>query len=406
MIIVQKYGGSSVADNERIMAVAKRIVRTYAEGNKVIVVLSAQGDMTDELLENAKTINPKASARELDMLISTGEQQSAALMAMAIHSLGYPAVSLTGGQAGILSSSAYGSARIKNIDPERIQTELDRNNIVLVAGFQGINRLGDITTLGRGGSDTTAVALAAVLHADICEKYTDADGIYTADPRIVKNAKKLKEITYDEMLELAALGANVLASRSVEMAKKYMVNIAVRSSLQAINDDPGTIVKGECKMENTYISGVAVDKNVTGISIKGLTDKPGVAFRVFSLLAKEKISVDLIIQTVSPSTEISFVVNSANAGKALEVLNDNAEYIGFGQLDRSDNVAKLSVVGAGLASTPGVAAKMFEALTDSGVNIRMISTSEIKISVLVDKNEVERAANYVHDIFFREGGVN
>ena len=400
MLIVQKYGGTSVADNDRIMSAARRIVRAYDSGSKVVVVLSAQGNMTDDLIAKALSVNPDASAREMDMLMATGEQQSAALMAMAIHKLGYPAVSLTGYQAGIHSSATHGSARIRSIDTKRIVTETDKRNLVLVAGFQGVTKNGDITTLGRGASDTTAIALAAALNARLCEIYTDVDGIYTADPRIVKNARKLKEISYDEMLELSSLGANVLASRAAEMAKKYQVNVVVRSSL---SDDPGTSVKGESVMENTYISGVAVDREVTSISVKGLTDRPGVAFKIFSLLAKEGISVDLIVQSISPSSEISFIVNTSNASKATQILNSNAKYVGCGEVTRSDNVAKLSVVGAGMASNPGVASKMFEALADAGVNIRMISTSEIKITVLIGENEVERAANYVHDKFFHEG---
>jgi len=396
-----KFGGTSVGTDERIMRAAGRITEEYAKGFKVVAVCSAQGDTTDELIEKAARINPDASKREMDMLLSTGEQQSVALMSMAIHKLGYPAVSLTGYQAGICSSSSHRAARIKRIETDRLCSELDRNNIVVVAGFQGIDRYGDITTLGRGASDTTAVAIAAALDSDICEIYTDVDGVYTADPRIVKNAMKIDVISFDEMLELATLGAQVLHSRSVEMAKKYRVKLVVRSSL---TDAPGTLVKEETKLESTYISGLAIDKDVTVISLVGLKDMPGVAFKIFSLLAKEKISVDIILQSIGRNNtkDISFTVKKSEAMQSIDLITGNKDNIGYDSISFNDKIAKLSVVGAGMASNPGVASKMFEALSDAGVNIGMISTSEIKISVLIDANDVERAANYVHDKFMIE----
>jgi len=401
LLIVQKYGGSSVADNERIFRVARHIVDTYRQGHKLVVVLSAQGDTTDDLYAKAYAINPNASKRELAALLSTGEQQSVALMAMANHGLGYPAVSLTGWQAGIFSSSVHENARIRRIESERIQAELDKHNIVLIAGFQGINRFGDITTLGRGASDTTAAAIAAIMEADLCEIYTDVDGVYTADPRVVKDARKIEEISFDEMLELASLGAKVLATRSVEMARKYHVNLVVRSSF---NDHPGTIIKEECKVENTFISGLAVDKDVASISLIGLKDRPGIAFRIFSILAKEKISVDIILQSIGrdKTKDISFTVSKGDLEQSLAILEANRETIGFTTLSFSNNIAKLSVVGAGMASNPGVASKMFEALSDGGINITMISTSEIKISVLIDADDADRAANCVHAKFYAE----
>lgn len=410
VLIVQKYGGSSVANAECIMRVAKRITDSFSKGNKLVVVLSAQGDTTDELTEKAKELNSKASKRELDMLLTTGEQQSVALMALAIHSLGYPAISLTAGQVGIHATSAYGNARIKNIETSRIATELDRNNIVLVAGFQGVNRYGDVTTLGRGASDTTAVAIAAVLGADLCEIYTDVDGVYTADPRIVKDALKLNEISYEEMLELASQGAQVLHNRAVEMAKRHRVRLVVRSSL---TDEEGTLVKEEVPgMEKLYVSGIAVDDKIARISIVGIEDRPGMAYQIFSLLAKEKISVDIILQSIGRNNtkDISFTVHQDNLQQAMEILQPQRDAIGFDMISYDDSVAKLSIVGAGMASNPGVASMMFEALYDCGVNISMISTSEIKISVLIDKKNKEKAMVAVHDKFinnqiefFKEG---
>jgi len=399
MLCVQKYGGSSVANAKRIHNVAQRIAETYRKGNQVVAVLSAQGDTTDELIQKAYEITPNPSKRELDMLLTTGEQQSVALMAMALHKLGLSAVSLTGYQMGLITSSAHGSARIRRIDAERIYSELDRNNIVIAAGFQGVNRYGDITTLGRGASDTTAVALAAVLKADLCEIYTDVDGIYTADPRIVKNARKIKEIIYDEMLELAAQGAKVLATRSVELAKKYQVAIVVRSSM---SDEPGTVVKEEAKMESTYISGLAVDKDVASISVIGIKNKPGMAYKIFSLLAKDNIVVDIILQSIGrdETKDIAFTVSKGDLRRAVDILLKNKAALGFEDIAYDDKIVKVSVVGAGMASRPGVASMLFEALYAAGINIMMISTSEIKISVLIDEREADAAANVVHDRFF------
>ena len=399
MLYVQKFGGSSVANAERINNVARRIAETYRRGNQVVVVLSAQGDTTDGLIQKANEINPNPNKREMDMLLSTGEQQSVALMAMALHRLGISAVSLTGHQMGLVSSSTHGSARIRRIDPERVFMELERNNIVIAAGFQGINRYGDITTLGRGGSDTTAVALAAVLKADFCEIYTDVDGIYTADPRIVKNARKMEQISYDEMLELASLGARVLATRSVELAKKYQVTLVVRSSM---SDEQGTVVKEETNVESTYISGLALDKDVASISLIGIKNEPGMAYRIFSLLAKEKIVVDIILQSIGRGVtkDIAFTITKHDLPRAVEILSENKTSIGFETISYDDKIVKLSVVGAGMASHPGVASMLFEALYAGGINIMMISTSEIKISVLIDERDAESAANMVHDIFF------
>jgi len=399
-LIVQKFGGSSVADHDRIMNVADIITKTYAAGNDVVVVLSAQGDTTDELIEKALEITPNPSKREMDMLLATGEQQSVALMAMAIETLGYRAVSLTAWQYGLQSDSAHGNARIKKIDPERVRAELDRKNIVLLAGFQGINKYDDITTLGRGGSDTTAVAMAAALKADLCQIYTDVDGVYTADPRKVKGAKKLDEITFDEMLELASLGAQVLHNRSVEMAKKYNVNLEVISSFSR---KPGTKVKEVVKsMEKTKVSGVAKDENVARIALIGLENVPGIAFRIFSILAQKKVNVDIILQSIGREStkDIAFTVARDNLEIARAALLENQELMGFQSIEVDDQVSKVSIVGSGMADNPGVAATMFEALYDAAINIRMISTSEIKVSVLIDKAQAERAVQAIHDKFF------
>ena len=399
-LIVQKFGGSSVANTERILHVAELITNTYKRGNDVVVVLSAQGDTTDDLLEKAYEINPSASAREMDMLLATGEQQSIALMAMAIDALGYPAVSLTGWQVGLETNSNYGVARIKRVSGTRIREELDRRRIVLVAGFQGINKFGDQTTLGRGGSDTTAVALAVALKADLCQIYTDVDGVYTADPRKVPNARKMDEITFDEMLELASLGAQVLHNRSVEMAKRYNMNLEVLSSFTG---EPGTIVKEAVKqVEKTYISGVASDKNIARLALVGLEDTPGTAFKVFNLLAREKINVDIILQSIgrSDTKDISFTVNSSVADRAYKVLLENKDQLGCDHIDISQDVSKVSVVGGGMVDNPGVAATMFEALYEAHINIRMISTSEIKVSVLINKDDTEKAVAAIHDKFF------
>jgi len=399
-ITVQKFGGSSVANAERIMNVARRIVKTYESGNSVVVVLSAQGNTTDQLYEKAREINPSANAskRELDMLVSTGEQQSVALMAMAIHSLGYNAISLNAVQVGIHATNTHGNAHIENIDTTRILAELKRNNIVLVAGFQGINHNNDITTLGRGASDTTAVALAAVLKAHVCEIYSDVDGIYTVDPRIVPSAKKLPEICYDEMLELAFAGVQMLHGRAVEMAKRYNVQIVVRSST---SDGGGTWIKEDVAVEQLSVSGIAIDRNVARISLIGLADEPGVAFHIFSILAKEQISVDIILRSLghNATCDISFTVQKEDMATARNLLAAHQDDIGFQSIEADENLAKLSVVGAGMATNSGVAAAMFEALYDCGVNIHMISTSEIKIAVLVDERQVSKAANAVHDKF-------
>ena len=405
-LIVQKFGGSSVADANKLRNVARIITDTYQRGNDVVVVLSAQGDTTDDLIEKAKELNPHASKREMDMLLSTGEQISISLCAMCIESMGYQAISLTGWQAGMLTDSSYSNARIKRVRTERIQKELDKRKIVLVAGFQGINKYDDITTLGRGGSDTSAVALAAALHADLCQIYTDVDGVYTADPRSVTGAKKLEEITFDEMLELASLGAQVLHNRSVEMAKRYNVNLEVLSSFSG---NPGTKVKEVVKtMEKTHVSGVAKDKNVARIALVGLADQPGIAFKIFSLLAKENINVDIILQSIGRdgSKDISFTVARGDSPRAREVMEENKEVIGCKSVELNDQIAKISVVGAGMANNAGVACKMFEALFSAGININMISTSEIKVSVLVDERDAERAVQAVHDRFFSEFGSN
>ena len=389
MLIVKKFGGSSVANKERIFRVAERCIEEYKKGNDVVVVLSAMGDTTDELLAKAADINPNAPKRELDMLLTTGEQVSVSLMAMAMHALGVPAVSLNAYQVMMHSTSRYGNARFKRIDSERIRHELDSRKIVIVTGFQGVNKYDDYTTLGRGGSDTTAVALAAALRADACEIYTDVDGVYTADPRVVKNARKLKEITYDEMLELAT---------SVEMAKKYGVQLVVRSSL---NLEEGTTVKEVAKMEKMLISGVAGDKNTARISVLGVSDQPGVAFKIFHTLAKNNINVDIILQSVGRegTKDISFTVSQEDLKPALAILEEYQEPMTIREIKWEDTVAKISIVGAGMMSNPGVAAKLFESLYNNGININMISTSEIRITVLIDEKEIDKAMQAVHDGF-------
>jgi len=398
-LIVQKFGGSSIADAEHIERVAWIIAEKFTEGNDVVVVLSAQGKTTDELIEQAKRINPNPSKREMDVLLSTGEQASVALMAMALEKLGMPVVSLTGWQIGMQTNSDYGNARIKGISIERMKAELDRRRIVLVAGFQGINKYDDITTLGRNGSDTTAVALAVVLHADLCQIYTDIDGIYTCDPNKVPGAKKLEEITYDEMLELAALGAKVLHNRSVELAKQYGVDMEVLSSFVR---KPGTKVKGVTKVEHIKISGVAMDSDVAEITLVDLRDEPGVAFKIFRTLAKEKINVDIILQSTGRSNkkDITFTVAKGDMNLAAEVLEANRSTIAYSDISMNDHVAKVSIVGAGMMSAPGVASMMFEALFNAKINIVMISTSEIKISVLVDEKDKDRAVAAIHAKFF------
>ncbi|NDL67637.1 aspartate kinase [Anaerotalea alkaliphila] len=402
MLIVKKFGGSSVADKERIFNVANRILEDYKAGHEVVVVLSAQGDTTDDLLEKAKEISASPSKREMDMLLSTGEQQSVALMAMALETLGYPAVSLNAFQVGMTTSSTYGNARLRNIETDRIQAELDRKNIVLITGFQGVNRYDDFTTLGRGGSDTTAVALAAALKADKCEIFTDVDGVYTADPRVVKHARKLAEITYDEMLEFASLGAQVLHNRSVEMAKKYGVELVVLSSLTRAE---GTIVKEETKVEKMLVSGVTADKNVARIAVVGLKDEPGKAFELFSLLSKKNINVDIILQSIGRegTKDISFTVGRDNLKEAVQSLEEHKERLDAQRIEVDEHVAKVSLVGAGMASNSGIATKMFEALYDAGINIKMISTSEIKISLLIDEKDANEATIAIHDAFKLSG---
>ena len=399
--IVQKFGGSSVANAERIFRVAKIITDAYAKGNEMCVVLSAQGDTTDDLIAKAEEINPNASKREMDMLLACGEQMSIALMAMAIEKLGYPVVSLCGWQVGMNTSSTHSFARIKKVTCERVKEELDKKRIVLVAGFQGVDKYGDVTTLGRGGSDTTAVAMAIALQADLCQIFTDVDGIYTCDPRIVPEAKKLPEITYNEMLELASLGAQVLNNRSVELAKSYGVQLEVLSSFSG---NPGTIVKEVVKnVEKTYIAGVAQDKKIARIALAAMPDVPGVAYKVFSLLAKEKINVDMILQSYGHDEckDIVFTVAGKDAARCEEVLNAKRDSLKFDHIDINTDVAKVSVVGAGMQGNPGVAAKMFEALYAAHINIHMISTSEIKLSVLIDKEDSERAMRAVHAQFFQ-----
>ena len=398
-LIVQKFGGSSVANAERVFNVAKIVTDTYKKGNKVVVVVSAQGDTTDDLIDKANEINPDASKREKDMLLAAGEQISIALLAMAIEKLGCPVISLLGWQAGFQTTSAYTSARIKRVKTDRIEKELDKNNIVVVAGFQGVNRYEDVTTLGRGGSDTSAVAIAAAMHADLCQIYTDVEGVYTADPRKIKNAQKLQYISYDEMLELATLGAQVLNNRSVEMAKKYNIELEVLSSLTRA---PGTIVTEAAKMEKMLISGVAKDTNVARISVVGVPDVPGLAFKMFSKLSAKGINVDIILQSIGRdgTKDISFTVAKDNMKDAVAAMEDYIAVVGGKSVSADDKVAKISIVGAGMESHAGVATKMFEALYDAQINIRMISTSEIKVSVLIDEKDADAAVAAIHSKFF------
>ncbi len=397
-LIVQKFGGSSVADADRVRNVAKIITDTYKDGNSVIVVVSAQGDTTDGLIEKANEINPKASKREMDMLLTAGEQISISLLAMAIEKMGYPVISLLGWQAGFNTNAAYGSARISTIKTERLQSELDKGKIIIVAGFQGLNKYEDLTTLGRGGSDTSAVAIAAALNADRCQIFTDVTGVFTADPRKVENTQKLKDITYDEMLEFATLGAQVLNNRSVEMAKKYNVELEVLSSLIR---EPGTIVREVATMEKMLIRGVTKDTDIARISVVGMKDIPGNAFKMFSKLAAKGINIDVILQSVGRdgTKDISFTCAKSHADEAVEILNDI--FAMEGAIVSSDTtVAKVSIVGAGMQSHSGTASKMFGALYEAGINISMISTSEITISVLIDKELADKAVSAVHKAFF------
>ena len=402
-LIVQKFGGTSVADSGRLRHVAQIITDTYKAGNQVVAVLSAQGDTTDDLIAMAGKVNPNASNREMDMLLSTGEQISVSLCAMAIEALGCPVISLTGWQAGMFTNTVSRNARIKRVDTERIEAELNQRKIVIVTGFQGINRNQDITTLGRGGSDTSAVALAAALDAELCQIYTDVDGVYTADPRTVKGARKLDEVTYNEMLELATLGAQVLHNRSVEMAKKYNVRLEVLSSFTG---HPGTKVKGVVKrMEKSYISSVAKDKNISRIALIGVPNEIGTSFKVFSLLAQNHINVDIILQGIGheEGKDICFTVAESDLLRAAGLLEDHRDEIRYARLETNTEIAKVSVVGAGMINNPGVAATLFEALYDANININMISTSEIKISVLVDKKDADKAVQVIHDKFFSIG---
>jgi aspartate kinase len=401
-LIVQKYGGTSVGNTERIKNVAARVAKYRAQGDQVVVVVSAMSGVTDNLIKLAKEIMPLPSEREMDMLLATGEQTAIALTAIALHALSVAAVSLTGAQAGILTDGVHTKAKIQNITPKQVHALLDSGKVVIVAGFQGQTPDGQITTLGRGGSDLTAIALAAALKADLCQIYTDVDGVYTADPRIVKSARKLPEIAYDEMLELASLGAKVMQSRSVEFAKKFGVIFEVRSSL---NDNPGTIVKEEtASMEDVVIRGVSLDKNQAKVTLVGVPDKPGVAARTFKALADAAINVDMIVQNVShgagvPSTDISFTVDKPDLLKASKVIEALKAEVGLREVIADENIGKLSVVGVGMRSHSGVAAKVFETLAKNNVNIDMISTSEIKISVVIDLKRGEEAMRAVHEAF-------
>lgn len=401
MLVVQKFGGSSVANAERVFNVARIVTDTYKKGNDVVVVVSAQGDTTDDLIEKAKEITSHANKREMDQLMAAGEQISISLLTMAIEELGFPAVSLLGWQAGFRTNSTYSAARIKRVECERIRNELEKRRIVVVAGFQGLNKYDDITTFGRGGSDTSAVAIAAAMKADLCQIYTDVEGVYTADPRKVPNARKLDEITYDEMLELATLGAQVLNNRSVEMAKKYNVELEVLSSLNPV---PGTKVKEATKMEKMMISSVAKDSHVARVTIVGIPDEPGIAFKIFSRVAKAHINVDIILQSVGRdgTKDMTFTVPEDCGEAAVEALREYAERVGVKSLSYDTDAAKISIVGAGMETHEGVAAKMFEAMSDADINIQMISTSEIKVSVLIDAKDADRAVSAVHAKFFDE----
>lgn len=398
MLVVKKFGGSSVADKEKIFNVARRCIEDYEKGYDVVVVLSAMGKTTDGLLEKAHEITDTPSKREMDMLLVTGEQISVALMAMAFQSLGVQAVSLNAAQVAMRTTSAYGQAKLKRIETERIRNELDARKIVVITGFQGINKYDDMTTLGRGGSDTTAVALAVALHADLCEIYTDVDGVYTADPRIVPNARKLSEVSYEEMLEFASLGAKVLHNRSVEMAKRYGVKLMVLSSMTRAE---GTIIKEKTTMEKMLVSGVAADKNTARVSVLGVNDEPGIAFRLFNLLARHQINVDIIIQSVGRDNkkDISFTVARTDLQETLNLINVHLEMLTAQSVSADDTVAKISIIGAGMTSNPGVAAKMFEAMSSANINIKMIATSEIRITVLIDEADTNRAMRVVHDAF-------
>ena len=395
-LIVQKFGGSSVKDRDRIFNVARIVANTHNAGNDVVVVVSAQGDTTDDLITKAGEITHNPAAREMDMLLATGEQISISLLAMALNELGCHAISLTGWQAGFRTDRAYTKARISRLETERISSELERNRVVVVAGFQGLNKLDDITTLGRGGSDTSAVAIAAALHADRCQIFTDVEGVYTADPRKVRNTRKLDEITFDEMLELASLGAQVLNNRSVELAKKYNVELEVLSSLNPV---PGTIVKEVTKMEGMLIKGVAKDTDVAVISILNVPDEPGMSFKIFGLLAQKNINVDIILQSTGREgkKDVIFTCAEGEAETAMRTLKESAK---FKDVTCDETCAKVSIVGAGMQSHSGVASKMFEALSNNNINIKMISTSEIKISCIIDRADADKAVSAIHDMLF------
>ena len=395
-LIVQKFGGSSVKDRNRIFNVARIVANTHKAGNDVVVVVSAQGDTTDDLIAKAAEISHDPSAREMDMLLATGEQISISLLSMALNEIGCHAISLTGWQAGFRTDRAYTKARITRLETERISSELERNRVVVVAGFQGLNKLDDITTLGRGGSDTSAVAIAAALHADRCQIFTDVEGVYTADPRKVRNTRKLQEITFDEMLELASLGAQVLNNRSVELAKKYNVELEVLSSLNPV---PGTVVKEVAKMEGMLIKGVAKDTDVAVITILNVPDEPGTSFKIFGLLAQKNINVDIILQSTGRDgkKDISFTCAQGEAETALRVLKESAHYA---DVSVDTTCAKVSIVGAGMQSHSGVASKMFEAMSNNNINIKMISTSEIKISCIIDRDDADKAVSAIHEMLF------
>ena len=398
-LIVQKYGGTSVGNSERILNVARRVIATHAEGHQVVVVVSAMSGVTDKLIQLAREVSPNPAEREMDVLLATGEQTTIALTAMAIHGLGMKAVSLTGAQAGIKTDGVHTRAKIANITPRQIHDYLDDGNIVIVAGFQGETTDGRITTLGRGGSDLTAIAIAAAIKADLCQIFTDVDGVYTCDPRIVKNATKIDDISYDEMLEMASSGSKVMQSRSVEFAKKFGVVFEVRSSF---NQNPGTIVKEETKnMENVVVRGVSIEKNQAKVTIRQVPDRPGTAARIFTALAGASIIIDMIVQSepVGGTNDISFTLNKDELTKATRALEAVIPEIGAKCVETKDGIAKLSVVGIGMRSHSGVAAKMFEALSAGGVNIQMISTSEIKTAVIIEEGKIEQAANLVHEAF-------
>ena len=401
MLVVMKFGGSSVADLDKIRNVAERCIKKWKEGNQVVVVLSAMGKTTDRLLAQAGEISSMPSRREMDMLLATGEQVSVSLMAMTMIQMGVTAISLNAWQVPMHTTSAYKNAKLKRIDSERITKELDSNKIVVVTGFQGINKYDDVTTLGRGGSDTTAVALAAALNADLCEIYTDVDGVYTADPRIVPKARKMPEVTYEEMLEFASLGAKVLHSRCVEMARRYDVNLVVRSSM---SEEEGTVVKETTKMEKMLISGVAVDKNIAKIAVSGMKDNPESTFKLLNLMAKNGVNIDVMIQSLEKdgTKTLTFTVARPDMMMTLDLLKKYSDVIGNANVSCEEDVAKVSVVGAGVSSNPGVAAKMFEALSNAGINTDMVTTSEIRITAVIKESEAETAMRAVHDRFASE----